>query len=310
VHHWTKRQSAILRIFTLLSLIGVASSIYGQQHGNMDVGLRIGCTPHIFMDVQPSDAAAATQIWAEELKRRKGFTGPTVTRVYEDLDSIRSDLKDGQIDLLITLTSEYLELSREVIIEPYFVSQKAGRVNEESLLLAHRSSGLDSLEQLRGKHVILMLNARSSLGRTWLETEIQERGYSGLKRFFNKVSSAGKYSRTILPVFFGQADACLVHRQGFDIMTELNPQIGKQLQTVASSPAFLPAILSIRPDYEATSKKALIESLGNLHLEPRGHQILTMFKVDRLVPFQHSYLNSARDLLKRNAELQHEWEEQ
>ncbi len=289
--------SCCLFLFVAASAAPVSSALEQET----EPGLRIGCTPNIFVEVKAADAAAATKVWAEELKRTRGFGGPTETVVFEDLDAVVSAVKSKKIDLLITLASEYLEIAQQVDLEPRFVSEKAGNVCEESLLLVHRNSNITSLEELKGKNILFMINARSSLGKAWLETLVLQKGYPKIESFFGKVTGAGKYSRAVLPVFFGQADACLVPRDGFNLMAELNPQLRNGLRIIAISPAFLPAVLSIRSDYESNLKDALVDALSNLDKEPRGQQILTLFKTDRLVPYRSSYLDTAKDVLKSHA---------
>jgi phosphonate transport system substrate-binding protein len=189
----------------------------------------------------------------------------------------------------------------KVDLEPRFVPLRGAKVSDEELLLVHRSSGFKTLLELQGKKLLLLNDARGSLGRNWLESLVMAEGFSVLEAFFGEIRNTSKYSRTVLPVFFRQADACLVPRSGFSTMTELNPQLGKDLDLLAFSPAVVPSVLCVRPDYEPDLKQALIEGLGTLHEEPRGQQILVMFKVDRLVPFQTAFLESAQQLLRKHA---------
>jgi hypothetical protein len=65
----------------------------------------------------------------------------------------------------------------------------------------------------------------------------------------------------------------------------------------------IPSITCIRTDYDAEFKEALIDALKTLHEEPRGQQILMLFREDRLVPFHRSYLNSIDQLLKKHTAL-------
>ena len=84
------------------------------------------------------------------------------------------------------------------------------------------------------------------------------------------------------------------------MMADLNPQISKQLKIIGNSPPTIATITCIRNDYAPVLKESLIDALGNLQDEPRGQQILMLFKIEKLVPFKDSYLDSARELISKN----------
>jgi hypothetical protein len=48
----------------------------------------------------------------------------------------------------------------------------------------------------------------------------------------------------------------------------------------------------------------LIEAISRLHVEPRGQQIHTLFKTERMAPFDPAYLESTRELVARHAQLE------
>ena len=56
-------------------------------------------------------------------------------------------------------------------------------------------------------------------------------------------------------------DACVVARTGFETMCEINPQIGKQLKVIASSPEVVPAVFCFRADYSPPFKEDLLAGL-------------------------------------------------
>ena len=60
----------------------------------------------------------------------------------------------------------------------------------------------------------------------------------------------------------------------------------------------VPRVLCISSDYRSALHEALEEALRDLHEEPRGQQILMLFKIDRLIPFQETFLGSAQTLFQ------------
>ncbi len=265
--------------------------------------LILGFMNDLFSEVNINDALAATKIWATELKRKKGFSGPADAVVFDNAPSAMEALKNKRVDLLILISWQYLDAKDEAPLDPYFVVGRGKSISEESVLLVNNKSGLQSLEDLKGKNLLILNNVRSSLGRIWLETLLLEKGIPNIESYFGKIIGTEKSSRTVLPVFFGQADACLIHRSGFDTMCDLNPQLKKNLRIIGTSPSLLPSLICIRRDYPEHLKSALIDALEHLHDEPRGLQILTLFKVDKVFRFEESYLRDAKELLSRHSAL-------
>jgi phosphonate transport system substrate-binding protein len=263
----------------------------------------LGFTRDLFADVHIPDALTAMKIWAAELKKQRGFEGPTETVVYDDPQSVFKAVQQNGVDLLIVSALGYLKIQNLMSLEPHFVVQRGSSVTDQILLLVHRKSGITGLKDLENSDLICLHDARSNIGRLWLETLLLENGYQGLNNFFRQIKTTVKSSRTILPVFFRQVEACLIHRAAFEMMAELNPQIKKDLVVLASSPETIPSITCIRTDYDAERKEALIDALKTLHEEPRGQQILMLFREDRLVPFKASYLDSVDQLLRKHSSL-------
>jgi len=69
-------------------------------------------------------------------------------------------------------------------------------------------------------------------------------------------------------------------------MKELNPQVGRDLQVVAVSDSLADIVLCLNNRGWTTekSKADTMTALRELHLEPAGQQILTLFKIDQLIP--------------------------
>ncbi|WP_320045273.1 hypothetical protein [uncultured Desulfobacter sp.] len=67
---------------------------------------------------------------------------------------------------------------------------------------------------------------------TWLRSLMVEKGLGQADTYFSKLKWVNKINEAVLPVFFKQADACLVNLKGLDIMAELNPQIAQQVKIV------------------------------------------------------------------------------
>jgi len=163
-------------------------------------------------------------------------------------------------------------------------------------------TGPGTLADLRGKDIVVLSSKSGNVSLVWLKVLLFENGLGPPETFVKTVETGTKPSATILPVFFGNKAACLVDRLSFKTMIELNPQVGATLAPIAVSDLYLDSVTCIsRVGYPSDrAREDFRRQLRELHLKPAGRQILTMFKVDRLVPFKEEYLDGVRRLLAKS----------
>ena len=150
---------------------------------------------------------------------------------------------------------------------------------------------------MRGRRLILWDNQRSCLAAYWLDGLLAKDGQGPAATFFGSQMKETKPAKAILPVFFGQADACLVTRSSFADMTELNPQVGQQLRVLAASPEMIPAFLCFRRGYASRFRPQVETAIRTLHSNAAGKQVLMVFGCDQITRHPGSYLQSAWDLV-------------
>jgi phosphonate transport system substrate-binding protein len=112
-----------------------------------------------------------------------------------------------------------------------------------------------------------------------------------------------KATRVALPVFFRQADACLMTRTSFEVLGELNPQLNKQLRVLAISPELVPAGFAFRADYVSPLRAQMLTEMARLGETPAGQQILALTQAERIVDRPVSCLDNALELLAQHRRL-------
>ena len=200
-------------------------------------------------------------------------------------------------------TDEYFVVSQEFQFNRFLLSVYNGQITEQYVLLVHRDSGIERIEDLRGRTLAVFKNARMSLAPIWLDVRLIEAGFSGTTGFCGHVTPISKLSQTVLKVFFRQIDACLVTRRGFETMNELNPQLGQQLKVLVESPELVPTVFCCRADLSLAVKDQLLAEFVKVHTTPAGQQVLTIFQSDQLTEGQASCLDSALELRAKHDRL-------
>jgi len=264
--------------------------------------LDIAFTRSSFLGVNEADAIAALKVFTRSVGRRRGYDIKPKVRIFDDMDALKAEIDRGSQGLLIVDSWEYLTLSPGTNMPIEFSTIEQGVVREDYLLLVRTGSEVAGLTDLEGKRVRVLESSSANTGRHWLLTELMELGVTSPQAFFGDFEVSHRTSQVVLPVFFGQADACVVDRSGFEIMDEMNPQVGKTLVVAAKSDPYLDTMICVRkgkwehPQYRAD----LLDALRELNSDPGGKQILSLFKFEGMSSFKEEHLDTVLALRRRH----------
>jgi ABC-type phosphate/phosphonate transport system substrate-binding protein len=167
-----------------------------------------------------------------------------------------------------------------------------------------KDSGIRSLRDLKNRSIVVTKRSSQygNLNHVWLETLLLREGIRESNRFFTTVKEVQTVKQVVMPVFFRQADACIVTRQVFELSAELNPQLGKQLTAIARIDNLAPGIIVIDRRLPDDIRQKIRQTLLTLHEAPDGQQLLMLFQVRKLVPFKPEYLKATEALFSEYRE--------
>lgn len=236
--------------------------------------------------VNEGDAKLAMAAWADEVGKQSGFQ---VDVHVSKMQKLVREVHDHQVDGFTLNTLELLEV--EHYASSSLVMDEANAAGgDEYLILANEDSGIRTLADLRHKTLTVLDNPRMCLAPMWLEILLAASKLGTPEEFFARPVEQSKLSRVVLPVYFRQADACLVTRHGFNTMCELNPQLGHKLRVLATSPKLITTFMAFHKDCSPSVTQRCETALASLHKTPAGQQALTLFESSRLVVADMSVL--------------------
>ncbi len=172
------------------------------------------------------------------------------------------------------------------------------RGGDEYLLLINEDSGIRTLADLRRKSLNVYDNPRMCLASIWLETLLASSNLGAPREFLGRIGIHNNLSQVVLPVYFRQLDACLVTRRAFGTMCELNPQLGRKLHVLATSPKVVTSLMAFHKDCAPEQRQKCENALIGLHKTAAGQQALTLFESSHLVLTDMSALGSTLELVK------------
>lgn len=277
--------------FSLYSMVTLPCNIRADTAQKPD--FVIAYSPKSLMDVDPKDAMAAFRIYVEELAKKIGYSGGSSP--YDNVESVMKEVENGKIDMIAMNSIQYLKIINKSLIEPAYGNIRGGKMTVKYQILVHNNKGFTKISDLKGKKLILVKGDET--GVLYLNTLLLRQRLGEAKEFFSSVDEKVKTSQAVLSVFFGQTDACIVNDIAYQTMVEMNPQLGKDLKIISTSPELLDYLAVFRKSLNDDIKRKTHEVGRTLKTHPRGKQILMLFKIDDLAPIKETDLSSIKELL-------------
>jgi phosphonate transport system substrate-binding protein len=243
------------------------------------------------------------KVWITTVARERSLPVDPDPNIYVTVEDLVSSTRTNQVDGFGIVVPEYARLRQLMSFDRFAVGVSGGEISESYILLVRQDGGFEKIEQLQGRSLNVLNTPRMSLATIWLDTILLQAHLNRTTQFFGRITSATKSSRTALPVFFHQTDACLMTRSSFEVMCELNPQMGKQLRILARSQKVVPSGFAFRKDYASPFRAQILTEMARLNESPAGRQILMLTQADRIENHPVSCLDSALEMLATHERL-------
>jgi ABC-type phosphate/phosphonate transport system substrate-binding protein len=292
--HYIKYHVLITAIFFLAITCAIFPVACADAEDNSR--LRIGFTGSAFQDVSNTDIKAAVSVLIQKVVWK--HFGKGESHFYETLPEMVADLKNRKIEVLATPVEEYMEMKKQLPLDPLLITSSDNGSEMELLLLVRKDSGIRSFRDLRGRTIVIPPRNPRCLDMfvAWLETLSIEERSRGIDTYFSSVKETRTVAKAVMPVFFRQADACVVTRQVFDLTVELNPQISRELSIIGRKGKLSQGVIAVDRRLSEETKEKLRQAFLTLHQTAEGKQLLMLFKVRKLVPFVPGYMKGTEAL--------------
>ncbi|HMK44941.1 MAG TPA: PhnD/SsuA/transferrin family substrate-binding protein [Dissulfurispiraceae bacterium] len=280
---------AVALAVTFGLLAAETAALSDSEHGR----LNIGYTSAFFADVNSKDAEAAFDLWTKEMGTREGWV--TNASIYNRIERLAADFNSRKLDLAVVKTLDYIKMRHSLPGTLGFTLAHNGKSTVRYVLLTREDAKVRDIRDLKGKRLSVIKGDETSI--LFLDTYLLEKRQAETKDFFADVTEHIKPSQAILSVFFGQNDASLVMEDTFNTMAELNPQIRQKLRVSAASNELVTSLNLFRKDWPESKKRRVMDIAEGLKDNPRGRQILMLFKCDGVTRVKEEDLASMNDLV-------------
>lgn len=269
----TRRRALALALGLLPAAPG--SRLLAQE----GTSVRLALSESVVGDVNVNDARAAMKVWISLITKELNVV--IDPKLFSTTQEIHDRMRRGDLDAVALNILEYRQIA-ELFDSSQIVAAGGPAGLEQYVILTKLSAGYKQVGDLKGKRFCTLKSPRMCLAADWLFTILDEVHRGPAEQFFSSQSADSKFSRVVLPVFFGQADACLTSKRGFETMCELNPQVARDLKVIASSPPMVLSFYVFRKNYHGPSRQKVIKAISGLRNTTAGQQLATLFQFEEL----------------------------
>lgn len=234
-------------------------------------------------ELNKSEKLIALQMWSDDYASSHNSTAEIFG--IDSFTQLMKEMELHKVDFVLLNTGMFLEQYEK--LKPYMASeiyaiQRTEDLYEDYIIIVKNSSSLKTLADLNHKR--FSFTGEHVLFNHYLEYLTFHANGQKPNKFFKLIRESPTASQSVLDVFFGSSDACLVPRHIYNMAAALNPGILRELTIIHSSgPIFIPAVLlSLNHTPEAT-RQEFGQFLTETHNSVRGRQIFDLFKIMRII---------------------------
>lgn len=287
----------------VIVLFGPVPIVSAELRDGLSTTLRVGFSARVFPDVDQRDALVAMELWTRELARGMGANTTATTKIYNNTDDLLEAVSKGNLTVVTLPAIEYLQIKARAPLTPIIVAASNAGTARQYVLIVKRGSGITSVSDLQDKTIVIPSLTKYEASHIWLHVLLLREKIQNKTLFFRRVQESSAASKSILKVFFRQADAAIVSRGALETSKVLNPQIEREIVIIAASKSLHGDITCVPNLVNEKLKRAITNSALHLHETTTGKQMFTLFQVDKVIPFNSSYLSGREELLRERDRL-------
>lgn len=222
--------------------------------------------------------------------------GRPVERLQRPTYAEANDLiRHGDAEVGFVCSLAYVQGHRDFGLELLAAPVVYGKQTYQSYLLVPSDSGVDEVEDLRGK-VFAFTDPLSNSGRLAPTYLLHQRGERP-ETFFGRVIYTYSHDRSIYAVANKLVDGAAVDSLVFEHLAKQDASLRSRLRVVWKSPSYgIPPFVA-NPRLNADLKERLRQVLFGMHEDDKGQRILRSLGIERFASVEDSAYDSIRAML-------------
>ncbi len=218
--------------------------------------------------VEPLDKFDRTQLrmtvdsWSNALRSHR-FPKSSI-QFFHNEGKLLKAINGGELDAAILYGYQIAQFRDRIPVTPAILLGEAQAPKVKLILLVRTDSKITSLDQLRGKRIMVDTARLGKLPFIWLRRCLADESVPATAEDFANLEPVHDAFHSLAPVFFKNADACILTRRGYARNAELNQQLVDELKVLKESEPLASKVLVFSETTKPARRKAILEQSGEL----------------------------------------------
>jgi len=275
--------------------IDVSQAQSKEKDHNKPSNVYLGLLTNSIANIDPHDARTSLNILFDDIKKSININVELNIEFFSCVANLKKAIQKEEVHFVSITSIDYLHWKDELNLKPLLVGTNNKFQQIKYLLLVHQNSKFKTLKSLANQRIIIQdFESNNSLPLIWFKTLLAKNNLYKKNTLYKKHEFQLNISKALLPVFFNQVAACIVNENSYHVMCELNPQVKNDLRVLASSQELLYGLFCATSKIDDNDYKLelLYKTVSGLELFPKGQQMLTIFKIQKLRRYKEEYIRN------------------
>jgi ABC-type phosphate/phosphonate transport system substrate-binding protein len=257
--------------------------------------LNLGYYDNSFQGMSKEGVMIANNIYMNEIVKDLNYS--LNSKVYDDILDMVKDAENKKLDYFTATGLDFVMHFDINLLSDGFTQGYEDGSKEVFIIVVLKNSSIKSVSDLYKKKIAVQKN--DVIAQLYIENKVFEKHHKTSAHFHFYPTK----QRALLKLFFGKVDAAVVSNKTFELITELNPQIGKKTKILETTNIAAKNFGFLHKSLDPKSRKIIITKVQALHKTVRGKQILAIFKTDAVVKSKLQDLKIFKKIYKKNTEI-------
>lgn len=280
----------LIFLFGMVAVLALALAACGG--GEPDLGT---AENPIVMSFVPSgdtqDIIASGDTLAQMLTERTGLT--VTSNVGTDFSSVREAMCAGQAQIGWLNTFNYVLANEQCGVDAALATSRFGSTTYAGQIIVRADSGINSLEDLRGK-VMCWVDPASTSGYIIPRIMLAAEGIDP-DTDFSQTIEAGSHNNVVTQVYNGDCDAGATFSDARTGIEEEFPDVLEKVVVLATTSDIPNDSVSFVKDFPEDMRTEIVAALLDIAASPEGQEALnTLYTIESLVESNDAFYDQFR----------------